>query len=69
MVSKKAEACPSCGRQRPGGGVSMGVVILTGLVGTFIAVLLIHSAYSASQDMTRISNDLINPTVTVAPSP
>jgi len=32
-VSAKAEACPKCGRQRPGGGVSSGVMIVTVLIG------------------------------------
>lgn len=32
-VSKKAETCPGCGRQRPGGGVSAAVVLSTVILG------------------------------------
>ena len=67
QVSKKAESCPNCGRQRPGGGVSMGVIILTGIIGVFIAVLLIHSASDAKQQMTSISNDLNGTVATSTP--
>lgn len=42
QVSEKAEACPNCGRQRPGGGVSSTVVLSTVIVG--IVLLLIFGA-------------------------
>jgi hypothetical protein len=51
-VSKRAETCPSCGRQRPGGGVSSAVVILTGLIGSAIAVWLITQASNAASMVT-----------------
>ncbi len=37
-VAKRAETCPKCGRQRPGGGVSSAVVITTALIGFAIVV-------------------------------
>lgn len=49
QVSTKAETCPTCGRQRPAGGVSGAVVVSTLLIGAaLIAVVLWAAARSAS---------------------
>lgn len=40
-VSKKAETCPGCGRQRPGGGVSAAVVLSTVIIGLAVIALML----------------------------
>ncbi len=39
QVSTKAETCPNCGRQRPGGGVSGTVVLATVIIGVVLLLL------------------------------
>lgn len=48
QVSTRAEACPSCGRQRPGGGVSGSVVMATVIIGLAIVAFILWRAMDAA---------------------
>jgi RNA polymerase subunit RPABC4/transcription elongation factor Spt4 len=45
-VSAKADACPKCGRARPGGGVSGTVVLATVLIAIALVAFMLWRASS-----------------------
>lgn len=47
-VSRKAETCPHCGRQRPGGGVSGAVVTATVIIGGALVIIVLALAIANS---------------------
>ena len=51
QVSRKAETCPQCGRQRPAGGISSTVVLATVIIGLALVAFIVWRAMAAAEGL------------------